>query len=330
MQSHFLNKRVLTVCIFLLLTVTVTGCTKSISQTRSGAIHLSKMEPVRRSTLAEYQVLSQQLGNNLPDGWELLESVKTYTPESLYEIINGSAELYLSYDVVGLTHANLGHKKDPDKYIDISIYDMGSVSNAFGIFSVERAAEHESVSLGRLAYWSEGGLFIWHGDYYLLIVLAEDTAELRKIGIKSAQSIIAQLNDPGKRAPGLDALPQEGLKAETIRFFRVDAMGLHLLKNTYVADYQVGKTALTTFYSRGDSIQAMAEQFNAYLDHVKKYGKIGDEINRGGTKYVLCDMGEGTDVIFLRDNLMGGVVSASHADTAVEHLKTFSDHLTRQ
>ena len=181
-----------------------------------------------------------------------------------------------------------------------------------------------------MAYWSEGGLFIWHGDYYLLIVLAEDTAELRKIGIESARSIITQLNDPGVDVPGLDALPQEGLKAASIRFFRVDAMGLHFLKNTYVADYQVGKTLLTTFYSRGESIEAMASQFNAYLDHVRKYGKIGDEINRGGTKYVLCDMGEGIDVIFLRDNLMGGVLSASHADTAVEHLMTFSDHLIGQ
>jgi len=45
-------------------------------------------------------------------GWEISGEIKVYTPETLYDYINGAAELYLSYDFQELQVAEYLNEKN--------------------------------------------------------------------------------------------------------------------------------------------------------------------------------------------------------------------------
>ena len=53
--------------------------------------------------------------NNLtPKHWTIYDKVMHFTAENLYEQINGRAEYYIAYDVIGMTFASFDKKTDSD------------------------------------------------------------------------------------------------------------------------------------------------------------------------------------------------------------------------
>jgi hypothetical protein len=57
---------------------------------------------------------------------------------------------------------------------------MGSPTNAFGVFSGERPLDAQRIKLGRDAYRIGANHYIFHGQYYIQIIAAEDTEELQQ------------------------------------------------------------------------------------------------------------------------------------------------------
>ena len=59
-----------------------------------------------------------------------------YKPDSLYQYIDGGADVYLLYDFQSLMHQEF---KSGVAELIVDIYDMGKSEDAFGIYSAERA-----------------------------------------------------------------------------------------------------------------------------------------------------------------------------------------------
>src|SRR5574340_658280 len=71
-------------------------------------------------------------------GWPARVESRTYTPQTLYECIDGAADLFLAYGFQTLTHGEYG--ADDAHLITVDVYDMGAPLHAFGVFSSERPA----------------------------------------------------------------------------------------------------------------------------------------------------------------------------------------------
>ena len=65
-------------------------------------------------------------------GWTLSAAVDSYTPENLYEYIDGASELYISYGFTKLISRKYEKLGQPEIVVDF--FDMCSSDNAFGIF----------------------------------------------------------------------------------------------------------------------------------------------------------------------------------------------------
>jgi len=71
----------------------------------------------------------------LPDsteGWKPSDKDRYYNPETLYNYINGGAELYISYgfrEVISRTYSKSGQPN-----LTVEIFDMVEAKNAFGVF----------------------------------------------------------------------------------------------------------------------------------------------------------------------------------------------------
>ncbi len=275
----------------------------------------------------DYTALVTEL---IPAHWKIFDEVKRYTPESLYEIINGGAELYLAYDVVALNFVSLINKADSGQYIELSIYDMGSPINAFGIFSVERPPGMKYLNLGRTGYQSDGNYYIWQGRYYILVVASDNIEELNWKNLAIASKVAAVLPDSGERVWGLTAFPKTNLVPDSIKYFKVDAMGLDFLRNTYTATYKTAGADISVFLSVHQTPQSAGNTIAKYREFAGKYGKGVEPTTRNNAKFILCKMGSEFDVVFQNGKLVGGVTAAAGRELAIQFAAGFQKELSQQ
>jgi len=104
-------------------------------------------------------------------GWAWREQPRTYAPDTLYEYINGAADLYLSYGFEEVAVADYVQTEGADGWITVDIYDMGAPLHAFGIYGSERPPDVEAFPVGAQGYVCEGLIAFWQGDYYVKVML---------------------------------------------------------------------------------------------------------------------------------------------------------------
>jgi hypothetical protein len=272
------------------------------------------------------QGLPTMVAGLTPKGWEIFDRVKQFTPENLYKQINGRAELFQAYDMNTMTFASFTNSADKGQFIDLSLYDMGTPTNAFGVFSAERSQGEASLELGRLGYRSDANYYIWKGQYYIKVIASDPAAELKRIGLDLARRATASLLDSGEQVWGLNALPEKDRVPDSEIYYKVDALGLDFMHNTYTARYRRGDSVVTAFLSQRESPAIIRESVELYVRHAQRYGEGVEHLKVGGVKLVSCDMGGSYDVIFQMGRLMGGVFSVEDRDLA---LKTAIDFWTQ-
>ena len=69
-------------------------------------------------------------------GWKQSGEVQTFAPKTLYEYINGAADLYLMYDFEELKVEEYQNEKKAS--VTVEIYRHKTPTHAFGIYSQER------------------------------------------------------------------------------------------------------------------------------------------------------------------------------------------------
>ena len=117
---------------------------------------------------------------------------------------------------------------------------------------------------------------------------------------------------------GLEALPQTDLVPESVKYFKVDAMGLDFMRNTYTALYVKGNVEVKTFLSHYDSPESAKAIVSRYKDYANAYGEEVERQNVNGVELVSCDMGENYDIVIQKGQLVGGVLDVKDRDLAIQ------------
>ncbi|MFC1639899.1 DUF6599 family protein [Gemmatimonadota bacterium] len=110
-----------------------------------------------------------QCGLSLPTEigeWRAVEDDASYDRTTLYDYMNGGAEVYLSFDYWRVCVRRF---VGPDNNeIALDVYDMGSSAEAFGVFSV--SIEDPEVGIGQGSEFGAGLLKFWKGKFFVSIV----------------------------------------------------------------------------------------------------------------------------------------------------------------
>jgi len=261
--------------------------------------------------------LPEMISGFTPKGWKLYDTVKQFTPENLYEHIDGRAEFYIAYDVKGLTFANFVKTDLNGPFVDLFIYDMGNPTNAFGVFSAEKSSDGVPVPFGRSAYRQGANYYIWKGQYYITVIGSETSTELEAIGKKLAEKASNALKDSGEDVWGLSAMPKKGRVAGTLKYVKTDALGLDFMKNTYMAKYRKADTDLSFFLSQKESEEEAGDVVNQYAEFAKQYGNGSEEMGIQGIHLTVCDMDGYYDVVFQKGTRVAGVLSVKEKEAAI-------------
>jgi hypothetical protein len=157
----------------------------------------------------------------LPDHyaeWQAADPRQVHSPEDLHEYIDGGAELYLSFGFQRSYSLTLIRADEPETTITMDLFDMGSAENAYGLFMHGRVRPAGDIGQGSDLY---GGLLVfWKGPYYVSILGYPITAAVEQALPELGRAIAAAIDESGEIPRLVRALPQDGLSAESVRYFR--------------------------------------------------------------------------------------------------------------
>ena len=219
--------------------------------------------PIRQSLSA--------LRQNLPAGLAIYTPAETFGPEALSDKINGKAEFYLPAGFVELGCQRFSQDdiaENPEAWLELFVYDMGNMRNAFAVFSAQRRSGVESLSMGDFAYRSGGAIFLVHGRYYLEIIPAEISESLAAKVEALARKFTEQTATTTQQIAELDILPRENLLADSIELQATDAFGLQGLNNVFMASYRIGQAKAKAFLSdcgNEEKSQMLADAYYRFL-----------------------------------------------------------------
>ena len=128
-------------------------------------------------------------------GWQASGKLSRFTPENLYQKINGRADAYVQFHVVGLTFGSYHHQTITDRTVDVYWYDMGEPQNAFALYRSEAPQDAARVAIGREGYQTGGAVFFWKGASYIQVLPTSfDDADAR-VALRIAERLAERIED---------------------------------------------------------------------------------------------------------------------------------------
>ena len=117
-------------------------------------------------------------GDWLPPELAVFGAPESFTPDNLYDKIDGKAELYLAAGFVRMNCQRFALKDATDQWLEWFVYDMGTVPQAFSVFSAQRRAEGQPLDLTEYAYRTRNSLYFICGSNYIEAVASSASEPL--------------------------------------------------------------------------------------------------------------------------------------------------------
>jgi hypothetical protein len=209
-------------------------------------------------------------------GWKWDGKKAKYDSRTLFEYIDGAAELYLAYAFRNL--AVRLYEKPNRPPITVELYEMASSEDAYGVFSFER--QDEAIGIGQGSEFGGGLLRFWKGRYFVSIYADGEGAEVEPAmldaGRATANSILAAGPEPklvglvpGKHL-GLVDKSLRYLKSHVLlnqRFFISHQNILNLNRNTeaVLAQYLQGKQKTHLLLIRYPNLKEAGEAYRSFM-----------------------------------------------------------------
>jgi len=162
-------------------------------------------------------------------GWRIAEPVRSFGPDTLYEEIDGEAELYLPYSFRELRVAILSPAGRPAAQLRLELYRHGNPRDAYGIYSQYRFPGQETLSLASSeAIVSASSLDFFRGDTMVRIRTASREATREDL-VALGRSLLEILPGTGDPPPEARALKRAGAVEGIVVFHRRALLGYEAL-----------------------------------------------------------------------------------------------------
>jgi hypothetical protein len=205
--------------------------------------------------------------------WLLEERVTLYDRENLFDYINGEAELYMPYGFGVAATARYAQQGNPEAAIAADVYRMGSLLDAFGIYSNYRKPDAAAAGIGAEGFGSPTQLMFYQDRYFVRLQASGVTNIDRDVFLACGRAISRKL-PPGAGRPGeVEMLRVPGVLPGTERYIARSLLGYAFLHRGVIADAVVEGEKMQVFVCLGDSKTAARKAFDDYHAYLKTAGK---------------------------------------------------------
>jgi hypothetical protein len=257
-----------------------------------------------------------------PD-WSEARDVRTFTKDTLYEKINGRADIYFEYNFKLLTFAKYVNAQAPDDDIQVYVYDMAESENAMGIYKAELSEYAEPAEVGREAYRSGPSVFFWKGPMYVSVMAFEPS--LADICLTLAQQLADTIEDSEQLHWSEVLFPKEDMTSEGLQYKANNVFGFEFLNEVYLIEYSGSQGRARLFAHQATSASAAEQLLQTYVASFREYG----EVLREEDQIVIGDAGGVIDAVFCVGRYLAGVSEAKDATAAGEEATRFRANVRR-
>ena len=216
------------------------------------------------------------------DGWVMEEKPALYTVDTLFDHINGEAELYFPYGFDTLTTARYVRKEAPGSPLVADVYRMGSLLDAFGIYSNYRKAERPACDVGADCVMSSSQLLFYQDRYFVRLQATDTPTPGQDVFLACGRAISAKL-PPGKNRPKeLDILNVPGIVRKSERYIAQSVLGYPFFRRGLTVDADSVGERTMVFVVIEDSAATARKAFDAYRTDLNTSGKIIASTESGG------------------------------------------------
>ena len=207
------------------------------------------------------------------EGWVMDGKVTLYDRDTLFERINGEAELYVPYGFDRLAAARYASAKEAQTGFDADVYRMGSLLDAFGIYANYRKREDAGVEIGAGGTMSGSQLFFYQDRYLVRLQATGPKPPEQDAFLACARAIARNLpaNAGQPRELELFAVPAVVPKSE--RYSASSLLGYDFFRRGLMADALLGGEQVQLFLVTEDSPERARTAFDRYRDYLKSSGK---------------------------------------------------------
>ena len=256
-------------------------------------------------------------------GWSQPGEVQTFIPKTLYEYINGAADLYLSYDFEELKVVEYVNNKKASVIIDV--YRHATPTDAFGIYSQERLHNANCLDIGSQGYYEKNALNVLSGNYYVKISSFNTGADDKEILFAFAKRVSANLGEKGTLPPILAAFPKGGKMANSEKFVSKKFLGYAFLRAAFTADYELPDQKFKLFIIEGGSPGECRNMIQTYLEQT---GRTETKVTEG--RYTISDPHHGEIDLYWRGTNIWGILNLNDLALRSKYLRLLEAGLQKR
>lgn len=194
--------------------------------------------------------------------FDIDKSYPVYTPDNLWDYINGAAD---SYNALGFSYLHIADYSRGKNSIKLEIYHHASENLAFGIYAMERAPSYDFFDLGVQGYREKGLIHFLKGEYYVKLTSYSDKKQVLSAMDELALKTEAMLDGSDEFPAELDIFPEKGKQEHSEMYIADNVMGHEFLKNAFRANYRLGDKRFTIYLFAGNTGEENRQMLEQYL-----------------------------------------------------------------
>ena len=208
--------------------------------------------------------------------WVVAEGPLPFTPDDLWEYLNGGAPRYEAYGFKRLVHLRYQLGDDPLASVTADVYDMGSELGAFGIYRSIRPSDAVVRTWGAEGYRSGTVAAAWKGEVFVHSSSDDERPEL----IERMEMLVSRVCDEadGGVLPPiiLDPLPPQGLVPYSERYVASNLLGHAAFGEGVVATYEIDGLRGELFFSELESEDVARQAVESYRQEKERWAEVAD------------------------------------------------------
>lgn len=252
----------------------------------------------------------------LPPGMVADAKPNHYTPDTLFEIINGDADIYLKAGFVKLETRRYQLKANAGQAIDVLAYQMDRHQSAFAVFSVRRGQEAIPESLTRFAYRYRNGLFLVHGPFYVELIATGEPPPPIEAMRRLAAAFIDTHKVASESIAELSLFPLQDLIPGSEALHPAGVFGFEPLSGLFTARYRLDGADATAFLRPCRSPEVAARLGDEFIGFLIEYGGVAAHADQPRSNSRLIRVLDAYTLVFTHGNTVAGVQEAKTPEMA--------------
>ncbi len=177
-------------------------------------------------------------------GLERISEIRTFVGDSLWEYINGGAELYHAYDFVRVSTADY---KSNGAEIVADIYQFAGPDFAYGLYSMVRPDVPKRIELGVDGFYSPTNLVFVKQDLMVTLTAYQATEEVADAMKQIGQYLDSQISGNVAKPERFSRFPATDAIACSDKIYAESFLGQAVLTDVYSQTYNLDGDTLTLF-----------------------------------------------------------------------------------